>query len=53
MEKEARWEDGSSELRFYLEEPTQVYRDWVQERRGEYLKEYGEYEYDYDEGSPP
>ena len=51
--KEARWDDGTTVLRFYLDEPTQAYRDWVQSMRGEYSKEYEEYEYEYDEGIPP
>lgn len=51
--KEARWDNGHAELRFTTGEPTQSYRDWVAEARGEYDEENDEYEYEYDEGWAP
>jgi hypothetical protein len=51
--KEARWEGGHTELRFTTGEPTQAYLDWVAEARGEYDEEWGEYEYEYNEGIAP
>ncbi len=41
------------EYRFNTGEPTQLYRDWVLECRGEYDEESGFYEYSYDEGIAP
>lgn len=50
--KEARWEDGHSELRVSTGEPSEEYLKWKQEMRGE--KDHcGDYEYWYEEGIPP
>jgi hypothetical protein len=51
--KEARWDNGHSEIRFTTGEPTQAYLDWVNECRGEYDPDEEEYEYGYDEGIAP
>jgi hypothetical protein len=46
---QASWSNGSSEWRITLDEPSQVYTDWVQKMR---FDEDGE-EYSYDEGEAP
>lgn len=51
--KEARWDNGHTELRFRTGEPTQEYYDWVIEMRGNYDEEMDEYEYEYSEGIAP
>lgn len=48
----AAWSGGLTEERFYLDEPTEQYKDWVIAMLGE-LTEDGEYEYSYDEGIAP
>lgn len=49
--KIARWDNGFSEYRISLGEPSQAYRDWVEE----YLErdENGKAQYDYDAGIAP
>lgn len=49
--KEARWDNGYSELRESTGEPSQRYKDWVADMCGEECD--GEYEYMYYEGTPP
>lgn len=49
--KIARWDDGEIEYRFSLGEPSQAYRDWVEEYLGR--DENGEAQYDYDTGIAP
>jgi len=53
--KLAKWSNGEQEYRFWLDEPTQEYLDWVKLYRGDWVKnEYHEgYEYSYDEGIAP
>ena len=51
--KLARWDDGNMEYRVTLDEPTEKYQQWVREMQGEYDEEEEEYEYGYDEGTPP
>ncbi len=53
IRKEARWDNGTTALRFTTGEPTQAYHDWVAEARGAYDEEYEEYEYEYSEGIAP
>ena len=43
--KQANWKNGRSEMRVNLDEPTQAYRDWV--------NEYEEGGYEYDEEIAP
>jgi hypothetical protein len=50
--KEASWDNGHTELRFNLGDPTQEYHAWVEDMKGEPDEE-GDYEYSYDEGCPP
>ena len=50
---QARWENGTKEYRYSLEDPTPEYHAWVKEMRGEYDEENEEYEYGYDEGIAP
>lgn len=49
----AKWSNGEEELRFTTGEPSDAYKAWVLECRGEFDEEEGEYEYCYDEGIPP
>ncbi len=51
--KEARWDNGHTELRFTTGEPTAAYHQWVKDLRGEYDEEWEEYEYDYSVGIAP
>ena len=49
---EARWDNGESEFRFATApEGSDAYKDWVKSMRGEFKD--GEYEYDYNVGTPP
>ena len=50
---EARWDNGTTELRVSTGEPSQAYLDWVLEMKGEYNEEDEEYTYEYDEGIAP
>ena len=49
--KLAKWDDGTEEFRFSLDEPTEKYNDWVEYMKGPV--EDGEFTYDYDEGIAP
>jgi len=51
--KEARWDNGESEYRLNLAEPSEKYTSWVKEMQGEYDEEYEEYEYGYNTGITP
>jgi hypothetical protein len=51
--KLAKWNDGTVEYRVSTGEPSQEYKDWVQEMLGDYNEEEEEYEYYYDEGIAP
>lgn len=49
----ASWDNGTTEMRFDLEEPpSKAYDDWVETMLGK-KDEDGEYEYDYDVGIAP
>jgi hypothetical protein len=48
--KVAKWEDGTEDNRFSLEDPPKVYWDWVKEMKN---GEDGEDTYDYDFGIAP
>lgn len=47
------WSDGHEEVRFTLDEPSKIYLEWRQGMMGERDPVTGEYEYSYDEGTPP
>ncbi len=49
---EASWANGEKEYRFNLDKPSKEYKEWVDEMKGE-KDENGDYEYGYDEGTPP
>jgi len=49
--KTAKWDNGHSEDRVVVGEPTMEYKAWVNDMLGEYVD--GEYEYDYDVGIAP
>ncbi len=49
--KLASWDNGQSEYRISLGEPSEEYKTWATEMLGELFE--GEYEYDYDEGIAP
>jgi hypothetical protein len=51
--KEASWENGHSEYRYDLDEPSDEYNAWVKEMLGNYDEENEEYEYSYDTGIAP
>ncbi len=51
--KEARWANGNTEYRVTLAEPSEAYKAWVIEMKGEWDAENEEYEYNYDEGIAP
>lgn len=53
--KLAKWDDGLEEYRFWLDEPSQKYLEWVEEMKGPWVKteNYEGREYDYDEGIAP
>lgn len=44
--KEAKWDNGQSEYRVTLDEPSKKYKDWV-------VDMLGDGEYDYDDGIAP
>lgn len=48
----AKWDNGLTEMRFDLAEPTPAYDRWVLMMLGA-KDDDGEYEYDYDTGTPP
>lgn len=50
---QARWENGHTEWRVTLAEPSEDYLKWVRMMKGEYDDENNEYEYDYDVGIAP
>jgi hypothetical protein len=45
----AEWDDGTVEIRFKLDEPTESYKLWVEEMLGETYSD-GSREYDYNTG---
>jgi hypothetical protein len=49
---EAKWDNGHSEYRYSTGKPSKEYKAWVKTMLGE-KDEDGNYEYDYDEGTPP
>ena len=49
----AKWESGYQEYRWWTGEPSEEYKKWVLEMKGDYDEENEEYEYSYDEGIPP
>ena len=49
----AQWADGQKEYRYDTGEPTAKYLAWVQDQKGSYDNDIGEYEYGYDIGIPP
>lgn len=49
----AKWSNGHEEYRFWLDEPTKEYLDWVNLYKGDYDEESDSYEYSYDEGIAP
>ena len=49
----AQWDNGDSEDRFSLGEPSAEYLEWRKEKQGEYIEEAACYEYRYDEGIAP
>lgn len=49
--KLAKWDDGQSEYRVTLGEPSKKYKRWIKAMKCE--AENGEYEYNYDEGIAP
>jgi hypothetical protein len=51
--RQARWDNGQTEWRVSVGEPTPEYHEWVKEMRGEFDEDWEEYEYSYDEGTPP
>jgi hypothetical protein len=51
--KLARWDDGQEEFRVNTLAPSQEYLDWVVEMKGDYDEDYGDFEYDYNEGIAP
>jgi hypothetical protein len=51
--KQARWDNGHSEYRLDLDEPSKNYKKWVKAMRGKWDKDMEEYEYGYDEGIAP
>lgn len=51
--KEAKWKDGNSEYRIKTGKPSDEYDKWVEEDCRGGKDEDGNYEYDYDVGSPP
>jgi hypothetical protein len=48
----AKWEGGFKEYRFNTSEPSDTYKEWVEEMLGATLPD-GDREYDYDEGIAP
>lgn len=50
--KKAKWDNGEFEYRVQVVEPSEEYKNWVREMRGDKDEE-GEFEYDYDEGIEP
>ena len=48
----AKWNNGSEEYRITLTDPSEKYKEWVLEMKGEEVED-GNYEYDYDEGIAP
>lgn len=51
--EEARWDNGQKELRFWTDEPSKEYLDWVAMMKGDWDEENEYFEYDYDEGIAP
>lgn len=51
--KLAAWDNGETEWRFTLDEPTTEYHQWVEKLRGEYDPVNEEYEYEYSVGVAP
>lgn len=49
----ACWQDGTTEYRFNLDEPSKSYVKWRKDMQGEYNSEEDEYEYGYEEGIAP
>ena len=51
----AKWDDGLEEYRYWLDEPSQEYIDWVKVMKGAWIEseDYEGWEYDYDEGIAP
>mgnify|MGYP006269383671 CR=1 FL=1 len=50
--KEAKWDNGEREYRISTGVPSKEYKDWAQSMLGK-KDEFGQYEYDYDEGIAP
>ena len=50
---EARWENGHTEFRFKLGEPSNEYGIWVDEMVGDWDEEYETFEYSYEVGIAP
>ena len=51
--KRASWEDGTIDWRFWLDEPTTEYTEWVVAMRRGDAQDGEDDEYDYDEGIAP
>lgn len=51
--KLAKWNNGYTKYRYYLDSPSEQYDAFVKKMKGEYNPEYNEYQYDYDKGIAP